>query len=159
MIPRPATIAVGAVAMVWLMAPACSGGDDPPEPEDTQAFCSQLRSATAEASAVGQIDLTDPASIDAAIATLQQVSASAPQSVSGDVGVIVDAYTQLVEALELPDNRTPAEVIAEQSDGLADAGAAAARVDAYSRRECGIDLSPPPTPTPTPADADDLAPA
>ncbi len=140
---------------------ACSSDPEPgvDDGEDSQAFCLRLRAAVGEASAVNQIDLADPASIDAAILQLGQVREFAPPSVEDDVATVVDAFTLLVEALEVPDNRSPATVIAEQAESLAEAGAASERLEAYGAAECNVDLAPPAEVTPTPEPEEDLAPA
>ncbi len=149
------------LVLVSMLLGACSSdaGPDVDDAEDTQAFCLRLRAAVGEASAVNQIDLADPASIDAAILQLGEVREFAPPSMADDVATVVDAFTLLVEALEVPDNRTPAAVIAEQAESLAEAGAASERLEAYGAAECNVDLAPPAQETPTPEPEDDLAPA
>ncbi len=153
-------IAAGLVVGSMLLG-ACSSDSEPgvDDAEDSQAFCLRLRAAVGEASAVNQIDLADPASIDAAILQLGQVREFAPPSVKDDVATVVDAFTLLVEALEVPDNRSPATVIAEQAESLAEAGTASERLEAYGAAECNVDLAPPAQETPTAEPDDDLAPA
>jgi hypothetical protein len=145
---------------VALLTAGCTSDPDPAvDSDDSQAFCLRLRAAVGESSAVNQIDLADPASIDAAILQLGQVRELAPPSVADDVATVVDAFTLLVEALEVPDNRTPATVIAEQAESLAEATAAGERLQVYGAAECNVDLAPPAQPTPTPEADEDLAPA
>lgn len=147
------------VGALYLVAVGCS--DAGPIAEDASEFCAELRRVAGASGALGRLeDLSDPEAVHGAVAELRGLVDLAPPSVEEDVLVAVTGFEELVLALEAPDNRTAAEVLADLEEGLAEAGAAAGRLGSYARSECGIVLDPTPTPLPTPADGEeDLRPA
>lgn len=147
------------VGALSLIAVGCSEAE--PATEDATEFCSELRRTAGPAGALEQLeDLNDPDSVDGAVDQLRGLVDVAPPSVREDVEVAVTGFEELVVALEAPDNRTPAQVLADLEERLAEAGAAAGRLESYARSQCGIVLNPTPTPVPTPGGTEeDLRPA
>jgi len=140
---------------------ACSSSASAPDPaiDDSQAFCLQLRNVAGATGALARLDLSDPATIDAALLELRNLESEAPPSITDDLAIVTDALAELIEALETPDNRSPAEVVDEQSEMLEEAGVSAETLESYAISTCGFDLGPPEAPTPTPEVEDDLRPA
>jgi len=148
-----------AVVGVVLLAAGCAESE--PAVEDNTEFCTELRRAAGPSGALQRLDdLGDPDSVDAAVDELRGLVELAPSPVRDDVVTAITGFEDLITALEAPDNRSPAEVLAELEQPVNVAGEAAARLDAYARSQCGIVLNPTPTPTPE-ADTteEDLRPA
>ncbi len=147
---------VGALSLVVV---GCS--DAQPAAEDATEFCAELWRVAGPTGALGRLeDLSDPEAVDGAVAELRGLVGLAPPSVEDDVLLAVTGFEELVLALEAPDNRSTAQVLADLEERLDEAGAAAGRLGSYARSECGLVLDPTPTPAPTPADGEeDLRPA
>ncbi len=153
------TTLAAVVGALCLIAVGCSEAE--PATEDATEFCAQLGRAAGPAGTLSQLDdLSDPDRVDQAVAELRALIDVAPPSVREDVQVAIGGFEELVVALEAPDNRTAAQVLADLEEQIAEAGAAAGRLGDYAQSECGIVLNPTPTPVPTPTGTEeDLRPA
>ena len=148
--PQRVRVAWLVLAIGLLGVAACS--DDEP---DLAAFCEGLATTSAPGGAVDNVDLDDPASLDAAIADLDQLVADAPDELADHMVLMRDAFTHLVRDLAAAAEANYDDVIASHEAELTEAAAAAQQVESFARTTCGVDLSPPseaPTPTPTPLD-------
>lgn len=154
-----ALVFTAAVFVAGCSSSASDEAEPAPVDEDPQAFCLRLRNAAGPTGGLTRLELSDPASIDATIVELRALEASAPTTIGEELTIVVDALDDLLAALETPDNRSPAEVIAEQTEALDAAGSAAEALESYSVATCGFDLGPPVTPTPSPESDEDLRPA
>lgn len=131
-----AALAVAALALL----PACS--DD----GDSEAFCERLGDTEQLGAILGDLDTSDPASVEdrlqAALERFRDLEADAPGAIRDDVARIRQGVELVLEAVEdNPDDLSAArEAIAGELDELSGLAQAGEAVTAYASDECGIDL-------------------
>ncbi len=132
---------------------ACS--DD--TPEDPSAFCDALRSSITSTSAIEQLDLSDPASLDAATSELAALVELAPGDLRDDVAVVADVYATIIEAVSTTAPAARGDVLRDLQPRLDEAADPAQRLQRFGQQSCGLTFDAPqqPTPTPTPLQIDD----
>ncbi len=159
-----ATLRNGTIAACGFLVALASCSSSAPESVeevvvDPAAFCQKLTVVAGPSAPLARLDLTDPDSVDAAMNDLRSLEATAPPLITADVVVVIAALDDLLTALELPDNRTAAEVVLERTEALTTAGLSAQALENFAAQTCLLDLDPIVRPTPTPVNTDDVAPA
>jgi len=130
----------GAALAALVLLPACS--DD----GDSDAFCERLGDTEQLGAILGDLDTSDPASVEdrlqAALARFRDLEADAPGAIRDDVARIRQGVELVLEAVEdNPDDLSAArETIAGELDELSGLAQAGEAVTAYAADECGIDL-------------------
>ena len=127
------------VTLLVAVAACSSGGGD----RDT--FCERLGQTHDLDVELQEVERGDQAAVREALAqyvdSLEELSSSAPGSIRPDAEVILDYARALAEtATTRTDPILDANALAEVASQFAGIEAATARLDAYGRNECEIDL-------------------
>jgi hypothetical protein len=150
--PAAARARSAALGLVLLLVgaagvlPAChQGGSE-------KAFCAKVRAVPEFASVFGTFDPADPAAakaaFDGAVQSLRTLEDASPASIRHDVAKIADVADSLAAALaDVDDPATAADRLSGMKTDLEAVAPASARVTAYAKDHCGVDLGPPPPAT------------
>lgn len=144
---------VAAVLVLVVGAGACS--ED--APEDPSAFCDALRRSATNSGAVEQLDLDDPASLEAAQLELEALVELAPEDLRDDVAVVAEVYATIIDAVSTTAPAARGDVLRDLQPRLDEAAEPAQRLQRFGEQTCRLAFDGPqqPTPTPTPLQIDD----
>ncbi len=147
---------LGALALWLLVVAGCSSAanDDSKSPE---AFCAALRDATTQTAAVGELDLGDSGTIEAATASLTDLVELAPDAIAADVAVVSEVYGEVLGTLAATTPGDRDDALRELQPRLDEAAGPASSLERYAVANCRLRFEGPaePTPTPTPVDLED----
>jgi hypothetical protein len=113
-----------------------------------EAFCKEVKRTPTLESVVSGFADADPEELatrlDAARDAYGRLRRSAPSGVRGDVGPVVDLAEEVIAAVDdhHDDPEAVAAAVREAVDRHEDAEASSARVAAYAKKACGVDLNP-----------------
>lgn len=138
---------------VVLVLGACSSS----EPEDPAAFCDVLRQTSARNGNLTELELDDPARLEAALVDLTTLVELAPAEIKDDVTVVANVLNDVLTSLASTAPGAQGAVLAELQPRIDTAEAPSAALQRYGETTCQLTFNAPahPTPTPTPLDIDD----